>query len=95
MAENTTKVVCTVPNGVALRLFTTFEGANYPVGETVMLSGPRSPANDFDPGQHATEVDSDFWAEWLKQNKTNPLLTGKQIYVEEPAKEKGAADGDA
>lgn len=86
MAESV-KVFCTVPNGVSLRLTREFDdgtGAKqrYPIGDAVIIGGPRSPASDFGAEPIATEVDPEFWSKWLEQNPDSPLMAERALYVE-------------
>ena len=84
------KVACRVPNGISIRRFKHGydDGTGYkpmiPDGLPVFLPGPSSlhtgvgnTSADADPV--VSEVDAEWWAAWLEENKLNPLVTSEQV----------------
>lgn len=87
------RVSCSIPNGIELRLFVRGvddgTGAHPYVEDRsrprVFLAGPSSlhagVGNTMMTTQEpaVTEVDEEYFAEWLKQNEKNTLVTGGLI----------------
>lgn len=87
------RIACQHVNGISLRLFK--EGPDDGTGQKpqvvdgppVILSGPNARGagvgtpSGYGGGFSVTDVDPEYWAAWLAQNKgKNPLLDGGLIY---------------
>ncbi|MHB8272525.1 hypothetical protein [Bradyrhizobium sp.] len=88
------KVACSVPNGLAIRLFKvgyddgTGDNVRPMIGDGpgIRLNGPSSLHTGagntggigLEPG--ITEVDAAWWAAWLAQNQQNPFVGEKMVY---------------
>ena len=88
------KVACSVPNGLAIRLFKvgyddgTGDNVKPMIGDGagVRLNGPsalhtgagNTSPTDLEPG--ITEVDAEWWGKWLAQNQQNPFVAERFVY---------------
>lgn len=88
------KVACTVPNGLAIRLFKvgyddgTGDNVKPMIGDGpgIRLHGPsalhtgvsNTGGIGLEPG--ITEVDAEWWGLWLKQNEKNPFVGECLVY---------------
>ncbi len=99
------KVACKIPNGIELRLFK--QGFDDGTGQRplihdqtkprVFLAGPNTLGAgvgntmvETAPAVHS-DVDAEYFAEWLKQNEKNPLVTkGFIVQVDKEREEREA-----
>lgn len=85
------KIACRVPNGIMIRLLMPAPGngmGDRPWvtdglgvrlnGTSALHAGAGVSGSDADPG--ITEVDDAWWAAWLAQNETNPLIVSGQVF---------------
>lgn len=94
--RQTTRVLCSIVNGVELRLFERSFDADgmgtlhmVPVGDAVVLKGPSAitaGVGSAGTGELvATDVDAAWFSQWLAQNEQNPLvLNGAIRYQDDP-----------
>lgn len=97
--RKTVRIACRIPNGVAIRLskvgWDDGTGVKPTVhdGPGIRLNGPsplhtgagNTSPDDLEPG--ITDVDAEWWGKWLAQNRLNPAVQLKQIFLlEEEAK---------
>lgn len=88
------RVACMIPNGLMIRLTEvgpddgTGSGAHMVAQSAgVRLTGPSSrrmgagatARQDLDPG--VTEVEGSFMEKWLDQNRQNPIVTQRQVWI--------------
>ena len=98
-APKTVTVGCRIVNGLTIRHckpgYDDGTGSGYrpvyPTGPAVHLNGPsalHAGANNHALHDKAsaqeTEVDETWFAEWLKQNEKNPIVTQGMVYLVKP-----------
>lgn len=78
-------VTCKLPHGLVLRLYDMVpgdDGKKTPVikGGEVVLAGAN--ASQIYGGFGLTQVPTDFWEEWVRQNKSLPALANGLLFAE-------------
>ncbi len=93
--RRTVRVACLVPNGLLIRI--TVAGPDDGTGDGEKMMGREEPGYrlagpdqrlmgtnarsrpDVAPG--VTEVDAEWAARWFEQNKLNPIVTQRQVWI--------------
>lgn len=98
-------IACKAPNGIVLNLHTYEQVGPADKGNVRLVRGQEVTLNGWahkfghpdlcndTGGYRLTEIDADFWAEWLKRNAGSPLLSDKTILG--PSKNEGMSASQA